>query len=77
MQQAATDLDQQREKRLAELAVKDREDRDRDDAARARNAKSFGGRASFVNDYHKKAGDMNLGDRMNRNGGHAKGSEED
>ncbi|KPI44319.1 Pre-mRNA-splicing factor CWC25 [Cyphellophora attinorum] len=77
MQQAATELDQQREKRLADLAVKDREDRDQDDAARARNAKSFGGRASFVNDYHKKAGDMNLGDRMNRNGGHAKGSEED
>jgi hypothetical protein len=65
MQQDASELDEQREKRLAEIAERDRADRERDDAARARNAK-YGGRADFVDNFHKKAGDMSLGDRMGR-----------
>lgn len=76
MQQDANELDQQREKRLAELAARDEASREKDDAARLRNAK-YGGRATFVNDFHKKAGDMNLSDRMGRNGVSGRGNEED
>ena len=67
MQQDASELDGQREKRLTENAAKDQADRERDDAARARNAK-YGGRADFVGGFHKKAGDLSLADRMGRNG---------
>jgi len=67
MQQDASDLDQQRERRLAELAAREKAAIERDDAARARNAK-YGGRADFVSNFHKKAGDMSLGERMGRNG---------
>jgi hypothetical protein len=67
MQQDATELDQQREKRLADLAAKDRLDAARDDTTRARNAK-YGGRADFVGGFHKKAGDLSLADRMGRQG---------
>ncbi|KAL2430721.1 Pre-mRNA-splicing factor CWC25 [Exophiala dermatitidis] len=67
MQQDASELDRQREQRLAEIAERERAERERDDAIRARNAK-YGGRADFVNSFHKKAGDMNLSQRMGRNG---------
>lgn len=67
MQQDATELDHQREKRLADIAEREKAQRERDDASRARNAK-YGGRADFVNSFHKKAGDMTLGQRMGRNG---------
>ncbi|KIW52246.1 hypothetical protein PV05_07899 [Exophiala xenobiotica] len=67
MQQDATVLDQQREQRLAEIAERERAEREREHAARMRNAK-HGGRADFVNSFHKKAGDMTLGQRMGRNG---------
>ena len=66
MQQDASELDHQRERRLAEVAERERVDRDRDDAARAKNAK-YGGRAEFVNSAYKKAGDLTLGERMGRN----------
>lgn len=75
MQQDATELDHQRERRLAELAERERADRERDDAARARNAK-YGGRADFVDRFHKKAGDMTLGQRMGRNGVSQKADDE-
>ncbi|RMZ77343.1 hypothetical protein DV737_g4380, partial [Chaetothyriales sp. CBS 132003] len=67
MQQDASDLDQQREKRLADIAAKERADANRDEASRARNAK-YGGRAEFVGAYHRKAGDLGLAERMGRNG---------
>ncbi|KAJ9498034.1 RNA-splicing factor [Exophiala xenobiotica] len=67
MQQDATALDQQREQRLAEIAEWEKAEREREHAARMRNAK-HGGRADFVNSFHKKAGDMTLGQRMGRNG---------
>jgi hypothetical protein len=65
MQQAASELDQDRERRLAAIAAKDREEADRDAEARARNAK-YGGRADFMNGLNRRAGDMNLGDRLGR-----------
>ena len=67
MQQDASELDQQREKRLAEIETRDQVNVERDDAARARNAK-YGGRADFVGSFHKKAGALSLGDRMGRAG---------
>ncbi|KIW13002.1 hypothetical protein PV08_08189 [Exophiala spinifera] len=67
MQQDANNLDEQREQRLADIAERERAQRERDDAARMRNAK-YGGRADFVNSFHKKAGDLTLGQRMGRNG---------
>ncbi len=42
---------------------------------RARNVK-YGERANFMNDFHKKAGDMSLGQRMGRNGIIQKGEDE-
>ncbi len=66
MQQAASELDQDRERRLAAIAAKDREDAERDDALRARNSKT-GGRADFVNGLNRRViGEMDLGDRMGR-----------
>jgi hypothetical protein len=67
MQQDASELDQQRQQRLEEMAARDKANVERDDVARARNAK-YGDRADFVNSFHKKAGGLSLGDRMGRNG---------
>ncbi len=67
MQQDASELDHQREQRLAGIEARDRANFERDDAARARNAR-YGGRADFVGSFHKKAGDLSLADRMGRNG---------
>ena len=69
MQQAATDLDQDREKRLAQIAARDKEDAENEALSRSRNAK-YGGRADFVNRLNKKVVDgMDLGERMNREKG--------
>jgi hypothetical protein len=76
MQQDAASLDQQRIERLADIEARDKADAVKDDAARARNAK-YGGRATFVNDFHKKAGDLNLSERMGRAGVSGRGQEED
>jgi hypothetical protein len=76
MQQDAASLDQQRIERLADIDARDKADAVKDDAARARNAK-YGGRATFVNDFHKKAGDLNLSERMGRAGVSGRGQEED
>jgi hypothetical protein len=65
MQQAASELDHDRERRLAAIAARDREEAERDAEARARNAK-YGGRADFMNGMNRRAGDMNLGDRLGR-----------
>lgn len=66
MQQDASEMDQDRQRRLAAIATKDREEAELDDASRARNAK-VGGRADFVNGLNRKMiGEMDLGDRMAR-----------
>ncbi|KAK5051430.1 hypothetical protein LTR84_003082 [Exophiala bonariae] len=67
MQQDASELDLQRERRLADIAERDRQQHERDEASRAKNAR-YGGRADFVNSFHKKAGDMTLSQRMGRAG---------
>ena len=65
MQQAATELDVDREKRLTALAAKDKADAEADDAARAKNVK-YGGRADFMNGLNRKAGELDLGERVRR-----------
>lgn len=65
MQQDASSLDQDREKRLAALAEKEKAERDVEEAARAQSSK-YGTKGDFMHKVHRKAGDMSLGDRMGR-----------
>ncbi|KAJ4298788.1 RNA-splicing factor [Collariella sp. IMI 366227] len=62
MQEAATDLDQDRERRLALLAEQERAAQNADDKARQRN-KKFGGDAGFMNQLHSRAAEMKVADR--------------
>ena len=65
MQEAATDLDQERERRLALLAEKERSAQEVDDRARQRN-KRFGGDAGFMNQLHSRASELKIADRVGR-----------
>ena len=65
MQQDASSLDMDREKRLAALAEKERITREADDKARAKSSK-YSDKGDFVNALHRKAGEMALGDRIGR-----------
>lgn len=66
MQQDASELDVQRQRRLQELAEREQRAVEMDDKARARNARTGDGRADFVNGFHKRAGDLSLSERMGR-----------
>lgn len=61
MQSAASELDEDRVKRLAALEDREQSLRDADDKARQR-----GGDRGFVNGLHRQAGKMDLADRMGR-----------
>ncbi|OBT79253.1 hypothetical protein VF21_01856 [Pseudogymnoascus sp. 05NY08] len=65
MQEDASALDQDREKRLAALAEKEKIDRDKDEAARVKSAR-YSDKADFVNGMHQKVGSMGLADRIGR-----------
>ncbi|MCJ1410557.1 RNA-splicing factor [Ptychographa xylographoides] len=65
MQQAASELDEDREKRLAAMSEREVANKEAEDAARATAAK-YGGKGDFFNGLHRKAGDMNVGERMRR-----------
>ncbi|OAA70339.1 pre-mRNA-splicing factor CWC25 [Cordyceps fumosorosea ARSEF 2679] len=65
MQDAASELDQDRSDRLAAIEERERLARDADDNARERN-----GERAFTNGLHRRAGDMDLGARMGRNNKH-------
>ncbi|KAK9443390.1 pre-mRNA-splicing factor CWC25 [Metarhizium brunneum] len=62
MQSAASDMDLDREKRLAALEQEERAAQKADERARER-----GGERGFVNGLHKQAGKLGLGERMGRN----------
>ncbi|OAQ98232.1 hypothetical protein LLEC1_06697 [Akanthomyces lecanii] len=62
MQNAASELDQDRSNRLAAIDEKDRLARDADERARERD-----GDRAFTNGLHRQAGDLDLGSRMGRN----------
>ncbi|KAK4033502.1 RNA-splicing factor [Parachaetomium inaequale] len=63
MQEAATDLDKDRQHRLALLAEQERAAQETDDRARQRN-KRFGGDAGFMNQLHTRAAELKVADRM-------------
>lgn len=65
MQAAASELDQDREKRLAALTDREKATAQREEEGRMQTAK-YGGRADFVNGLNRRAGDMTLGDRIGR-----------
>jgi len=65
MQEAATDLDQDRERRLTLLAEKERSAQETDDRVRQRN-KRFGGDAGFMNQLHTRASELKVADRVGR-----------
>jgi hypothetical protein len=62
MQEAATDLDKDRERRLAAIDESERAQREADDRARQRN-KKYGGDAGFTNSLHSRAADMKVAER--------------
>ncbi|KAG6210004.1 hypothetical protein E4U35_006170 [Claviceps purpurea] len=62
MQSAASELDLEREKRLAALAEREQAARETDSKAR-----EWEGERGFVNGLHKQAGKLDLGERMGRN----------
>ncbi|KAF4625343.1 hypothetical protein G7Y89_g12822 [Cudoniella acicularis] len=65
MQQDASKLDVDREKRLAALAEQEKADQEAEEIARVRSAK-YSDKGDFVKGLHKKAGEMALGDRIGR-----------
>ncbi|KAL8998846.1 MAG: hypothetical protein Q9169_002184 [Polycauliona sp. 2 TL-2023] len=73
MQINASELDQDREKRIAAIARKENEERKADEFARARSAK-YGGRGDFVSGLNRKAGELDVGERIRR-GRHGLGRE--
>ncbi|MCJ1305936.1 RNA-splicing factor [Hypocenomyce scalaris] len=68
MQAAASELDHNREKRIAAMEEREKADREADEVARARSAK-YGGKGDFVNNLNRKAGDIDLGERIRRGKG--------
>ncbi|KAK4236103.1 Pre-mRNA splicing factor-domain-containing protein [Achaetomium macrosporum] len=65
MQDAATDLDKDRERRLALIAEQERAAQESDERARQRN-KRFGGDARFMNQLHNRAAELKVADRAGR-----------
>ncbi|MCJ1287910.1 RNA-splicing factor [Xylographa opegraphella] len=68
MQLAASELDHDRDMRLAAMSKREAADREAEEAGRAKAAK-YGGKGNFVNGLHRKAGDMDIGERMRRGRG--------
>ncbi|MCJ1270201.1 RNA-splicing factor [Lobaria immixta] len=68
MQQAASELDQDREKRIAAIEARENIIREAEEAARSKAAKN-GGKGNFVNGLNRKAGALDIGERMRRGRG--------
>ncbi|KAK6536556.1 RNA-splicing factor [Arthrobotrys megalospora] len=68
MQADATDLDDARNRRLAALAERDRQEREQDDSTRRNNAK-WGGKGSFISNLNQHAGSLDLAERVRRSKG--------
>jgi hypothetical protein len=65
MQQDASKLDVDREKRLTALIEQEKADREAEDRARAKSSK-YGDKGDFVHGLQRRAGHMSLGDRIGR-----------
>lgn len=68
MQADANDLDAVRSNRLAAIEERERVEREAEQKARDRSGK-YGGRGDFVNGLNRKAGEMDIGERMKRGRG--------
>jgi Pre-mRNA splicing factor/N-terminal domain of CBF1 interacting co-repressor CIR len=68
MQSDASQLDADREKRLAAMAKRERAEREAEDAARLKSAK-LGGKGDFISGLNRKAGDLDLAERIRRGRG--------
>ncbi|POS84136.1 hypothetical protein EPUL_003805, partial [Erysiphe pulchra] len=66
MQQDASKLDLDREKRLAALEKQEKLEQEAEERARVKSSR-YGGKGDFVNKIHLKASDMSLADRIGRN----------
>lgn len=65
MQQDASELDRDREKRIAALEEREKAEREADDIARLKAAK-YGGKGEFVTKLNRKAGELDVGERIRR-----------
>ena len=66
MQADADDLDAVRSNRLAAIEERERVEREAEQRARDRSGR-YGGRGDFVNGLNRRAGEMDLGERIKRN----------
>ncbi|KAI4104335.1 MAG: hypothetical protein L6R37_003332 [Teloschistes peruensis] len=65
MQENASELERDRERRIATIAEQENAEMQADEAARSRSAK-YGGKGEFVHELNRKAGDLDIGERMKR-----------
>ncbi len=65
MQQDASELDRDRERRIAAITQREAAEKEADETARARTAE-HGGRGNFVHGLNREAGNLDIGERMRR-----------
>ena len=65
MQDNASELEQDRERRIAAIVEQENAEKQMDEAARSRSAK-YGGQGDFVYGLNRKAGGLDIGERMRR-----------
>lgn len=68
MQADANDLDAVRSNRLAAIEERERVEREAEQKARDKSGK-YGGRGDFVNGLNRRAGEMDIGERLKRGRG--------
>ena len=68
MQADANDLDAVRSNRLAAIKERERVEREAEQKARDRSGR-YGGRGDFINGLNRRAGEMDIGERIKRNRG--------
>lgn len=68
MQQAASELDEDRQKRMMAIDAREKIEQAADDAARSQSAK-LGGKGDFMNGVYRKAGALDIGETLRRGRG--------
>lgn len=75
MQQNANELDSMRAERLAAADVREQAEREQDEAARAQTSQ-YGGRGAFLSGVNRRAGELDLGERLRRGRGNVEKEQE-
>lgn len=75
MQQNANELDSMRAGRLAAADVREKAAREQDEAARAQTSQ-YGGRGAFLSGVNRRAGELDLGERLRRGRGNVEKEQE-